>query len=420
MARRGFFAELQHQSRLAARESARAERAAVRNHMAALRLAEQARKADQRMQAELARANAAEQKRLQKQALEAHVAAQEAEVDEKNTKLESDYAEIDSILVATLDVDDFIDLNQLRVVVRHPVFAKPELEVPAPLPTELPFPAEPVLGSPPRPKGLMAFLCKKKHALALAKANDDYKNAIEAHQQKKHEILALRQDARLAHSSAESVRIAQLNAARAQYARECEAREIEASERNKRLDELIANLSYGVADAVQEYVSIVLANSVYPECFPVSHEFSFDPTVAELKLKVLVPGPDKISTLKAYKYSKAADEISHTALPQKACRERYGGAVHQVALRSLHEVFECDRRGIIKTISLTVGTNTVSPATGQLTYVPFVVVAAQRDKFLAFNLAAVVPAYTLEHLGAAVSKNPYALESVDSQGVRRA
>jgi hypothetical protein len=45
MARRGFFAELQHQSRVAARDRERAERVAVREHQAALRLAEQTRKA---------------------------------------------------------------------------------------------------------------------------------------------------------------------------------------------------------------------------------------------------------------------------------------------------------------------------------------------------------------------------------------
>jgi len=38
--------------------------------------------------------------------------------------------------------------------------------------------------------------------------------------------------------------------------------------------------------------------------------------------------------------------------------------VHQVALRSFHEVFEADRRGLIRSISLEVGTETIDPATG--------------------------------------------------------
>jgi restriction system protein len=90
-----------------------------------------------------------------------------------------------------------------------------------------------------------------------------------------------------------------------------------------------------------------------------------------------------------------------------------------VALRSIHEVFEADRRGLIKTISLTVGTETIDPATGRHTYVPFVVVGAEREAFLTFDLSAVVPESTLSHLGAAVSKNPYALAPADTTGVRR-
>ena len=90
-----------------------------------------------------------------------------------------------------------------------------------------------------------------------------------------------------------------------------------------------------------------------------------------------MPGPSEIPEIKSYKYAKATDEIVSTSLSQKECRDRYAGAVHQVALRSFHEVFEADRRGLIKTISLEVGTDTIDPATGQRTYVPFVIAAAE-------------------------------------------
>ena len=93
--------------------------------------------------------------------------------------------------------------------------------------------------------------------------------------------------------------------------------------------------------------------------------------------------------------------------------------MHQIALRSLHEVFESDRRGLVSTITLEVGTNTIAPATGRETYIPFVSGAAERGAFLEFNLAAVIPGATLEHLGAAISKNPFDLVPADTKGVRR-
>ncbi len=230
----------------------------------------------------------------------------------------------------------------------------------------------------------------------------------------------LREKARQKHVRDEVNRLEQLKAAHASFAQECEAREEEAAENNRRLDELITNLGYGTAEAVQEYVAIVLSNSAYPVDFQVTHQFEFDPSSAELRLSVAVPGPEAIPDIKAFKYTKASDEITWTALSQKECRDRYASAVHQVALRSFHEIFESDRRALIRTISLDVGASTVDPATGRRAYIPLVVAAAERDAFLQFNLSAVVPALTLDRLGAAVSQNPHGLIAVERAGVRRA
>jgi restriction system protein len=232
-------------------------------------------------------------------------------------------------------------------------------------------------------------------------------------------VAARREKAKEAWARAEARRVEALASERQRYERECAAREADVVECNLRLEALIANLGYGTPEAIQEYVSIVLSNSVYPEHFAVTHEFEFEPATAELRLRVQVPGPEAIPTIKAYKYAKASDEILGTALSQKECRERYASAIQQVALRSFHEVFEADRRGLIKTVSLEVGTHAIDPATGRAAWLPFVIAAAEREAFLTFELAAVVPALTLEKLGAAVSKNPYALVAVQRAGVRR-
>jgi restriction system protein len=273
---------------------------------------------------------------------------------------------------------------------------------------------------PEPPKGLLGSLFgKKKHAAATEEAREAHERALREWRTTVEQLPARRVAAGNAHAQAEADRLAALEAARTRYANECAARETDAADRNRRVDDLIANLGYGTPEAVQEYVSIVLANSAYPEHFTVTHEFEFEPASAELKLRVLMPGPDTIPETKAYKYTKSSDEITSTSMSQKACRDRFAGIVHQVALRSIHEVFEADRRGLIKTISLEVGSNTVDPATGIPTYIPFVVVGAERQLFLTFDLSAVVPALTLERLGAAVSKNPYGLVAAEISGVRR-
>ena len=419
MARRGFFAEIQRQARIEEREREHRERQAVRDQAAYVRRTEQARKAAVRLQTQVAKTAEAERKRLEKETKEAHLEAMEAEVDERNRKLTEIYEEIDSLLAATLSRDDYVDLNTLRVVVTHPPFGRVDLETPTPQPAPIPDPAEPVLTRPEPPRGLAGLFGKRKYTEAVADAERAHEHALaEWRAQCQHTELR-RQAAREKHAQDEARRLEQLEEERARFAKQCKAREDEAAERNRSLDELIANLGYGNADAVQEYVSIVLSNSIYPEHFQVTHEFEFDPAAAELQLRALVPGPGAIPTIKAYKYTKASDEITSTALSQKECRDRYASAIHQVALRSFHEVFESDRRGLIRTISLEVGSNTIDPATGQPTYVPFVIAAAGREAFLRFDLSAVVPALTLGRLGAAVSKNPYELMAADRSGVRR-
>jgi restriction system protein len=418
MARRGFFAELQHQAKVAARDAERAQAARARQHAAAVRSAEQARKASVRASAQAQRSDAANRKRLEKEAKEAHYAAMQADVDARNASLESTYEEIDSLLAATLDVDDFVDLEQLRRVAEHPPFDKPELETPVPHPAPISDPPEPQYVEPAAPSGL--FGKKKKHAEAIEAAKATHAQAQEAWQAEVAALPARRQAAAAEHAKSEALRVEHLEAERARYAAECAAREAEVAEQNGSLDALIANLGYGATDAVEEYISIVLSSSVYPEQFPVQHSFTFDPSTAELALRCLVPGPDRIPATKAYKFAKAADEVTETALPQKATKDRYAGAVNQVALRSLHEVFEADRRALIRSISLEVGTETIDPATGVNTYVPFVAVGADRGTFTGFDLAAVVPAATLTHLGASVSKNPLGLAPADVSGIRKA
>ena len=420
MARRGFFAELERQSRLAAQQRERAHRASVREHNAAVRRAEQADQAAERAQAQASRATAAEQKRLEKEAREAHIAAMEAEAAELNAVLAETHDDIDLLLDATLRVDDYVNLETLRTPAQHPPFDRADLEVPIPMPAPIPNPPEPQFAPAPPPSGLGGVFGKKKHAEEVVAAETAYAAEVARWRAEIDGLKKWREDTAAWHAKAEAKRVATLGEERSRYAAECAAREAEAAERHKELDELIANLGYGTVEAVQEYVSIVLSHSVYPEEFPVRHEFSFDPATAELQLRALLPSPDTLSNVKAYKYTKASDSITSSALSQKEVKDRYARAVHAVALRSIHEVFEADRRGLITTISLEVGTNTVDKATGKDIYVPFVAVGAQRDAFLEFDLAAVVPAATLGHLGAALSKDPYNLVAAGTSGIRRA
>ncbi|MEA2361860.1 MAG: restriction system protein [Thermoleophilaceae bacterium] len=418
--RRGFFAELQYQNQLAARQRAQAERAQARAFAAATREAEQAQRRAERAAAAAARASAAEQKAAEREAKRLHVESRLAEVEALNSQLAATADELDSILSATLIVDDFVDLENLRVSASHPPFPRPDLEAPTPEVVPVSAPPEPVFAEPEAPTGLSArFGGKKRHEAAVAQAREAFE--VE-HRKWEAEAAAVpgRQLEQISQRDAlERQRARDLQAARDVYQRECKARESEVVAANGKLDALIAGLAAGDHEAVQAYVGIVLGNSVYPEILDVEYDYEFDAETRELTLTVLVCPPDRLPTEKAYRYIKAKDEVAVADLSKKELRERYASVVDQVAVRTLHEVFEADRAGRIQTIALQVATETKDPATGLERRVAFVGVGAERDSFMRFDLRNVVPAATLQHLGATTSKNPYQLVGIDeAPGVR--
>ena len=419
MARRGFFAELQRHSRLAAKERERNQRSAVRAHEAAAREAQRALRRHEQTKARLAQTSEQDRRRLEKEAKEARIAAMEAETEERNSKLAEISDDLESLLSSTLSIDDYVDLDSLRTTASHPAFDRTDLESPLPPPQQPPDPPRPTFEQPVEPTGLSALFGKRKHAAAIEAAQALHQSELEQWRLACRQIEERHSLAMATHGRDEAARLAQLNSARQRYQDACTKRELDATARNEKLSELITNLGYGATEAVQEYISIVLANSAYPEHFAVSHDFDFDPATAELRLKVVVPGPDDMPSVKAFKYAKSSDEIVATDLTQRVRRDRFADALNQVALRSFHEVFESDRRGLIKTVTLEVGTEAVDPATGRANYVPLLLAAAEREMFLSFDLSAVVPAKTLERLGASVSKAPFDLVPAATSGVRR-
>ncbi len=343
-----------------------------------------------------------------------------AEVAALNADLAHQYEQIDGLLASTLEVDDFVDLDSLKLQPQHPPFEPGGLATPIPGMPPLVYPPEPVYQVPPAPTGIShAFGGKKKYEELVAQTRAAYETtqqAWHAHCTRMYSDY-MAEDGR--RQQAEQDRLDSLARAEEDYRQQCRQREVDAEAHNQQVSKLINDLAFDVASAIEDYVGIVLSNSVYPDIFPVEYEHKFELSTRELTLAVTVPGPDAVPTVKEYRYGKVKDEITEVSLPLKEQKERYADAVFQVGLRTLHEILEADRAGKIRSIALTVTTSHTSPATGLPEKVPLVVVAADRETFSRFALANVVAQATLTHLGAALSKSPFDLSPADtSTGVR--
>lgn len=416
--RKGFLAEMQRASAQASREIQRANAAAYRAQQQAIREAERSAREAERYAAQVARWDAKEQAAAEKEAKRLHIAAREAEVAAMNENLTVTLGDIDNILASTLDTDDYVDLETLRQVAEHPQFESAHA-TPTPKPTPIAAPAEPVFTAPPAPTGLSGLFGKKKHQQATDEARAAF-DATYAAWQAESAAVPMRQLEQLtAHKQAETDRESRLAADRATYDQECAERETAAAEHNRELDSLIDGLRDGRAEAVEEYVGIVLANTVYPAGVEPAYDYRYDADGKELTLTVELPAPEHVPTVSAYKYVKASDEITAKAQTQKEQKDRYNVFVTNVALRTLHEIFEADRHGHIASISLTAGVNGVSPATGQTGFTALLAVAVARETFDSIELANVVSTETLKHFNAVVSKNAHGLVPIDAgRGVR--
>lgn len=241
--RRGFFAEIQHQNQVAARQAEQRLRAAA----AAQRRVVAAQRAEQLLIAASIKASEADRKRMEREVAAAHVASMQAQVDEQNADLASIYGEIDALLESTLSVDDYVDLAALKREVEHPAFEHPDLESPAPRPIAIVPSPEPTPQPPAKPTGLFGRKKKAEDAQALADAEFQ---AAHSRWRSEMESLPDRQAKLEAdYQKLEASRISQLEKERERYGRESADRESEVAEHNASVDKFIADLGYGAEGA---------------------------------------------------------------------------------------------------------------------------------------------------------------------------
>ena len=212
MAKRGLFAEIMHQSQVSAQQRQRAATASAKAQAAAEREMERAQKAAERARQLAARGSAAEQKAAEKEAQRLHLEAMQAEAQARNAEVATMFDEIDSMLSASLAVDDFVDLEELRAVASHPAFDRGDLELATPMPAPIVGPAERVWVEPDGPKGLFG---KKKHAEEVAEKRARSGFSTRAWQSEMAQIPGRQTEAMRGHQALEEHRLANLERERA-------------------------------------------------------------------------------------------------------------------------------------------------------------------------------------------------------------
>lgn len=310
-----------------------------------------------------------------------------ADVAASNEGLELRMQALATLLESTLGVDDHIDFDSLKIQPRMPVWQHQHLEVAAPPPRWEAF-------LPPEPTGMGKIFGKGKFQAAVDAARMRFQQAIGQHEVN------------------ERARMHALAQAQAAFSAMVDARKAEAAQQHAEIDAFRNEYEFGDPDAVVSYYDMVLQRSSYPDGFPQHFKIAFVPESRQLVVEYELPTVDVVPSVKLYRYVKGSDTVTETARPVTQIKSIYASAIAQVALRTVHELFEADRGRHLGVVVFNGIVDTVDRASGQKIRPCLITLRTTQDVFDGLDLAHVDPLLCLKHLSAGVSKSPIELTPV--------
>lgn len=235
---------------------------------------------------------------------------------------------------------------------------------------------------------------KAKHQQAVEAGEAAYEEAVEAHR------------------SREQARMAKLERRQAEHTKAIEEARARAAVQHAEVDAFQQDFNKGDPEAVISYFELVLQASNYPEGFPQAFKLAYVPESRQAVVEYELPGVDVVPAVKAYKYVKTSDKINESMRPQSQVRAIYAAVVAQIALRTVHELFEADRGRHIDVVVFNGVLHTIDPGSGKPIKPCLVTLRTTRETFGELDLAKVEPLACLKHLSAGVSKSPAELVPV--------
>jgi restriction system protein len=375
-----------------ARDAARASREAETNRKKMLKeQAAQLKAAErQRKQAAIAARHQVaqsekERKQLEKEARQQYIQDRIEEAEEKNETNANYILDFSKILEHTLDIDDAIEFDSLRVKDEFPPFQPPQE-----LTLEVPRPDKQNYLKNIKSMGFLenALGMKGRYQREVQAAEVEYDNAIKAY------------DALLCEKKSK------LEQLRAEYDANREAFLRKVQQRDQEVSELEAAYNSGDPSAIKTYATMVLERSEYPEGFAKSFRLAYSPESKEMVVEYELPWINIIPSVAEYKYNKSNDEITGKARKSSDIKASYQDIVAAITIRTIHEIIESDRGDHIQIVTFNGFVTATDPATGKDTHPCLVSVRTTKESFNELNLSRIDKAVCLRNLGAQVSARP--------------
>ena len=163
------------------------------------------------------------------------------------------------------------------------------------------------------------------------------------------------------------------------------------AEANAAVDARREQYNQKIPDAIIDYCDMVLSNSKYPDSFQAEWDLDYRPETKILLVDYRLPAVEDLPKVKEVKYIQSRDESVDVLLPDSELLRIYDDLIYQIALRTLHELYEADVVKTLDSIILNGWVKSVDKRTGKEITPCIISVQANRDEFLSLNLENVEP-----------------------------
>ena len=163
---------------------------------------------------------------------------------------------------------------------------------------------------------------------------------------------------------------------------------------------------------IAQYCDLVLSNSEYPDWMSKEWELDYIPETRTVVVEYSLPSLEQLPTLVSVRYVQSRDDLVEKHCSDAQRRRLYDGLIYQIALRTVHELFEADAVDAIEAVVFNGKVTSIDPATGHRSTACIVSLQAKATEFEAINLAQVEPKACFKALKGVGSSKMHTLTAV--------
>lgn len=268
---------------------------------------------------------------------------------------------ISTTLAQTLKRNDAINWAEL----------KKSLTFPEPAPQSIPSPSRPVMNEPQL--SLMDKIIPGRKDQLLKQAYAENEQAVQAWQR-----------------TIADIQIQNTNNSEAYLKRQQQYAD-DVNAHNNSVDQLRQQYMSCDSSTIELYVDLVLTRSTYPDFMPNNWTGAYLQDSRGFVIDFELPSLERFPTLQEVKFISTRSEFTEKHITEKNAAKLYDDFLYQVALRTIHELFESDVANAIDFVVFNGIVNNINKATGIEQSACIATVQVDKTTFSALNLSAIEP-----------------------------